>query len=288
MKRILLLALALMLLTAAHAQVPEEMQIINCEEWVSLRAQPDASSQRYAEVPLGETVRGFFDPKGDFSLCEYEGRVGYIMNKYLQERATVLPVTLPQGEPSYEIEMETGSLKVWRGFGATGEIMRLGCYDAAGELIWSYQTETLMSTELSGVDVFLNLYAPESLVMVHNTSFGLIALDASTGEEAWVLPRSEVHLGGSIIYAVTADGSMYIGGYYGPDPVCISADGRVKWEASSLHTNDAGEKAGFTWLNSIVVLSDGIAAYYNNCDEPVWVGYDLKGKMIAWEYDSAQ
>lgn len=288
MKRILLLALTLLLAMApcALAQVPLEMEIINCEEWVSLRLEPDAAAERCAEVPLGETVRGFFASHGDFSLCEYDGRVGYILNKYLQDKARIGDAVLPQGEPSYEIAMDGGSLKVWRGFGKTGEIMRLGCYDAAGSLLWAYESETLSSTELSGLDVFLNQSAEQPMVMAYNCDFGLTALDAATGAEIWTLSAGEADLGASITYAVANDGAMYIGGYYGPDPVCITPAGKVKWQASSSHKTESGEKADFTWMNSIVVLSDGIAVHYDNCDDPVWVGYDLKGKMISWQKDA--
>lgn len=285
MKKILLLALAmvLMLLPVARAQMPAEMEIINCEEWVSLRLQADAASDRIAQVNLGETVRGFFASHGDFSLCEYQGQTGYILNQYLQETEVMIGVQLPEGEPSYEIPLADGCIKVWYGFGS-GEILRMGCYDAQDALMWSYQSESLMSTELTGVELFLNLQAEEPMVMVHNKDFGLIALDAATGEEKWILSRGEISLGASITYAIAEDGTMYIGGYYGPDPVCISADGKVQWESSSQHDED-GSKTDFCWLNSIVVLSDGIAAHYDNCGEGAWVGYDHSGRMISWEKD---
>ena len=288
MKRMILLVLALMLaaMPCALAQVPLEMEIVNCEEWVSLRLQPDSASDRCAQVPLGAAVRGFYASHGEFSLCQYDGHTGYILNQYLQDKARVAEVSLPQGEPSYELEIPGGKLKVWRGFGATGEIMRLGCYDAAENLLWKYETESLVSTELSALDVFLNDGAQTPMVMVYNADCGLIALDSATGKEKWTLAAGEVNLGASITHALAGDGTMYIGGYYGPDPVCISPEGEVQWEASSMHEENGGQM-DFCWLDSIVVLSDGIAAHYNNCDEPVWVGYDLKGRMISWEKDAA-
>lgn len=288
MKRILILALAALMLLAgaAQAQAPGRMEIVNCEEWVSLRLQPDASSDRIAQVPLGESVRGFFASHGDFSVCEYQGAVGYILNSYLQEKEAVIGVQLPAGDASYEIPLADGCIRAWHGFGETGEVLRLGCYDAQNTLMWSYQTETLMSTELSGAEFFLNLYSEEPMVMVHNASLGLIALDAATGEMVWTLYQGEVSLGASITYAVAQDGTMYIGGYYGPDPVCISPEGEVKWQASSTHTED-GAQVEFTWMNSIVILSDGIAVHYDNCGEPAWAGFDTQGKMISYEYDPA-
>lgn len=286
MKKIMLLALSLvlLLLPAALAQTPAEMEIVNCEEWVSLRLQADSASDRIAQVNLGETVRGFFGSHGDFSICEYQGRTGYILNQYLQEKEVAIGAQLPEGEPSYELPLADGCIRVWYGFGS-GEILRLGCYDAQDALMWSYQSETLMSTELTGVELFLNLQAEEPMVMVHNADFGLIALDAATGEEKWILSRGEISLGASITHAIAEDGTMYIGGYYGPDPVCISPEGKVKWESSSLH-DENGSKREFTWLDSIVILSDGVAAHYDNCGEGAWVGYDHSGKMISWEKDA--
>ena len=286
MKKILLLALvaAMLLASAAQARVPGEMQIFNCEEWVSLRDQPDATSDRCAQVPLGAKVRGYYASHGDFSCCEYDGAVGYILNEYLQmPGGQPEPAQLPDGDPSYEFSLENGScVRAWYGFASNSETLRIGCYTETDALLWSYETESLFSSELTAVTLFLNQKAETPMVMVHNSSYGLIALDASTGEEIWILPGSQVFLGASITHAVANDGTMYIGGYYGPDPVCISADGKVKWESSSMHT-EYGMEIEFCWLNDIIVLSDGIAAHYNDCDGPAWVGYDTNGKMISWE-----
>lgn len=57
--------------------------VCNCEEWVSLRAMPDAQSERMAKVPLNALVtNGFLAPNG-FVFCQYNGMAGFILEEYL-------------------------------------------------------------------------------------------------------------------------------------------------------------------------------------------------------------
>ena len=281
MKRILILAVAaiMLLASAAMAQVPSEMKIVNCNEWVSLRAEPDSTAQRFAGVKLGETVRGFYGSNGDFTHCEYNGAVGYILNEYLEVMGGAKEVSCDtSAEPEYSFEMDGGSLKVWKSCGETSEVMYVARMNASGNEIWHYATESLGTTELSSVDAFVN--APANLVMVYNNDYGLIALDAETGMEKWTLPCGEVSLGGSIVTAVGDDGNMYIGGYYGPDPVGIDPEGKVLFQA-------AQDETYFYWMSSITIAPDGIAVVYDNGGEAVIATYDMQGKLIGHEPYSA-
>jgi len=282
-KTLVLVLVALLCASCALAEVPCEMKVVNCQEWVSLRAEPDSASQRFAEVKLGETVKGFYESNGDFTQCVYNGAVGYIMTQYLEVVSTVPAPVQPAGEPSVELALADGSVRAWKGLSDTAETIYLGRYDAQGQLLWDYATESLGSTELEALTVFQNEKAEVPMVMVYNSYYGLIALDAATGNEIWTLPVSEVSLGGSIVHAVSSDGTMYIGGYYGPDPAAISADGKLLWRASSAHNEEGVGETTFYWMDNIVDLSDGIAVHYENGGSPVWVGYDLKGKMVSWE-----
>ena len=173
MKRIMILLLAALMLfvVSAQAKTPEKLQIVNCESWVSLRAQPDSASDRYAQVPLGAQLRGFYNPGGEFSYCEYGGAAGYILNQYLQADAQENEAQLPSGEPSYAIDLENGGkIRAWYGFKENGEVLRIGCYTEGDTLLWAYATESLVSTELSGVSFFINYHAQTPMVMVHNSS----------------------------------------------------------------------------------------------------------------------
>ena len=83
---------------------------------------------------------------------------------------------------------------------------------------------------------------------------GLTAYDAASGEAAWRVPTDAVNLGGSITHAVDADGTIYVGGYYGPEPVAISSAGEVLWQAST--------GSDIYWLYDIQVLPEGVLASY--------------------------
>ncbi len=89
MKRILsaliCLALLLGLIPAALAAgVTEVMQVYNCQEWVSLRESPDTKSNRLEKVHLGELVTDCKASANGFIQCEFNGKVGYILDTYLK------------------------------------------------------------------------------------------------------------------------------------------------------------------------------------------------------------
>ena len=82
----MLLAFCLLLGTAAWAQdgLIGCMKVIKCEEWVSLREQPDAKSACLVEVPLGALVENCREESKAFHYAEYGGMSGYIMAQYLE------------------------------------------------------------------------------------------------------------------------------------------------------------------------------------------------------------
>lgn len=86
MKKMIAFLLMVMLMTGcAYACEPwPTAYVVNCEEWVSLRAEPDTASERLAKVPLGAAVN--VDPTngpGKFSFCLYNDMGGYILTEYL-------------------------------------------------------------------------------------------------------------------------------------------------------------------------------------------------------------
>lgn len=52
-----------------------------CEEFISLRTQPDTSAEVITRIPVGEefTLLGY---TGEFSMVEYQGMVGYVLTDY--------------------------------------------------------------------------------------------------------------------------------------------------------------------------------------------------------------
>lgn len=69
--------------SAATSNYLGNMYVVNCEEWVSLRAMPSTKSERMRKVPLYADVENCFYAGNGFILCEYDGAVGYILEEYL-------------------------------------------------------------------------------------------------------------------------------------------------------------------------------------------------------------
>lgn len=85
MRRIgaLLLCLLLGMAQTALGEYIGEMTVVNCSEWVSLRAQPDDDARRLLKVPLGAVVKNCSQHSEAYVYAEYEGRCGFIMSRYL-------------------------------------------------------------------------------------------------------------------------------------------------------------------------------------------------------------
>lgn len=60
-----------------------ECEIVNCEEWVSMRESPDPSSTCLKKVQKGAVISKCFNLLGDYALCKYDDRFGFIHKKYL-------------------------------------------------------------------------------------------------------------------------------------------------------------------------------------------------------------
>ena len=79
------LALLMGILPAACAAgVSDVMCVYNCQEWVSLREAPDTNAKRLEKVHLGELVTDCQAASNNFIRCEFNGKVGYILNTYLK------------------------------------------------------------------------------------------------------------------------------------------------------------------------------------------------------------
>lgn len=98
MKKILSAVLALALVLgcfgvsyARFLHVPEDsehsplMEVVKCEEWVSLREKPDTGSKRLAKIYKGALVYYDAESTDGFLKVEYMGKTGYILAKYLKD-----------------------------------------------------------------------------------------------------------------------------------------------------------------------------------------------------------
>lgn len=280
---VLLLAIALTMLCGASAEGAVgyigEMTVVNCQEWVSLREWPDTSAERLARIPLGATVEKCAWYSDEFICCEYEGLVGYVLADYLADVAPQDNLQLP-GRVVMSETRGSHTVVATRDYSEDGEILYIVCVDNQRESAWTQVLRNSSVSELDGTDAFPGGTAERPLILAYNASEGLCALDFFTGEEQWLLSNDMVELGGCLSHAVAADGTMYIGGYYGPDPVAISTDGELLWQSASAH--DA------YWMYDISIDEECIVAAYECIDgheSSGRIGYDFDGSELWVNWD---
>jgi len=68
---------------SAGAQFPKVMYIVNCKDWVSLRATPSTTAAVLCQVPFGSSVTVHSFDTNIYAHCSYQGMNGYIMIQYL-------------------------------------------------------------------------------------------------------------------------------------------------------------------------------------------------------------
>lgn len=293
MKKLLALCLLLSCLLCtsfalANGEICGLMEIVNCKEWVSLRQQPDTSAERLAQVPLGAVVRNCIKISDDFWYAEFNDQQGYILAKYLraiindplqEEQAGIVPYRdlLANGDVVFRYEGDANINIIATKDFSEGECLRIGGYRKDNSPVWGWTTQVRDVAELPTTDVFMGGDAAHPLVMVHNSCIGLTALNLSDGSRAWTLPVTETNLGAGICHAAAPDGTMYIAGYYGPDPVCIGMNGQVRWQTSS-GSDDV------YWPYRIEVKDGCIVTCYDSCNNPETahyeVTYGLDGAML--------
>lgn len=61
-------------------------QVVNCEDWITLRSSPSTSAGFLARIPLGAYVICIGDAGNEFYEVEYDGRHGYALKAYLEYR----------------------------------------------------------------------------------------------------------------------------------------------------------------------------------------------------------
>ena len=111
MKRYISLFLLLCMVLAAMPVMAESeyignMEVVNCNEWVSLREEPSTKSQRLVKVSLGAIVSNCRQVNDAWIYAEYDGYSGYILAEYLEPsdgRITfsAMIVTILDGAPFY-------------------------------------------------------------------------------------------------------------------------------------------------------------------------------------------
>ena len=217
-------ALALVIPAAACA---EARYIVNCDEWVSLRAEADTSSERIEKVPLGTPV---YEEKtsGRFSYCRVsaDGSEGWILSEYL-------------GYDDTALYAGGHTIRAERGHDGGGEAMEVRCSSEDGGS-WDFRIVTPYMTELTLTKVMIGGTASDPRVLVYGAGVGLYCLDIETGETVWSLSADEADFGGSLSHAVGADGTLYIAGWYTPRVTAVDMDGNTLWSADPAETDIFG------------------------------------------------
>ena len=253
----LLLLIFLFEIPAALAdRIPQEkpknykgaMRVVWCNEWISLRAEPSKTSERLAEIPLGAIVYSCIDI-GDprFYQCEYEGQTGYALIGYLwpaPECEPPLSASITRKMTMEEV-IGTGDVVLdWKDYNMSvvaahewvtenkkkWEVLRIGCF-INGSPIWGHEEKAEEFGQYDQLKVFIGGVTDDWQIMVYNGAYGLSLLDLLSGKERWCVTSANCPLGNAAATAVGKDGTVYIAGTDGPDPVAISPDGKVLWKS---------------------------------------------------------
>jgi len=105
----LLLCMVLAVLPAfADDEYIGRMEVVNCNDWVSLRQRPSTSAKRLVKVSLGAIVDNCRQIDDEWIYAEYDGYSGYILAKYLEPSEgrltfSAMMITILDGAPFYAL-----------------------------------------------------------------------------------------------------------------------------------------------------------------------------------------
>lgn len=272
------------------------MRVTWVKEWVSLRAEPRKTSERLMQIPLNEIVYNCKYMKDRrFVQCEYQGITGYVLVKYLRKA--------PEYEPPYSCGMSrimtreeiigTGEVVLdWNKDNASvvaayemmiekkkeWEILRIGYFEN-GEPVWGLEERLRVGYKQKPgkLKVFIGGTPDAPEVMLYDGGYGLSMLDLHSGEEKWNLRIQECYLGDAAVRAIDGNGTCYIAGSEGPDPVAVSQDGEVLWKSA---INDPAVYEPYE-----ITVDDQIAVKYRcgSADRYTPILLDLSGQVISSE-----
>lgn len=119
-----LLILCLLCAHAALADVGTRLRVTNCNEYITLREEPDTSAAALARMPLGAYVDEIYGAENGFVCVSYRGQTGYALGKYLTEVENYEGETFtPTAGQRYNINLFLSN------FTEAGFMWRGGCYD---------------------------------------------------------------------------------------------------------------------------------------------------------------
>ena len=85
---------------AIEAEAWVSGEVINCDEWISLRSGPSTQSERLAKIPLGERVE-VVPSLDEFCRCRFGDAVGYVPVRFLRLDQEAVETYYDSGDYSY-------------------------------------------------------------------------------------------------------------------------------------------------------------------------------------------
>ena len=286
---------------ACADRVPQEkpdnyigaMRVVWCKEFISLREQPGKTFKRIAEIPLGAIVYSCVDIGNPlFYQCEYEGQTGYALQGYLVPAPECEPPLSASITRKMTMEEVIGVGEVvldWKDYNMSvvaahewitenrtkWEVLRIGCF-INGSPIWGHEEKAEKSGQYDLLKVFIGGVTDDWQVMVFNGAYGLSMLDLLSGKERWCVTIANCRMGNAAATAVDKNGTVYLAGTDGPDPVAISMDGKVLWK-SELEDPELFDPGEITVENGNILVKyrSGLENGYN------LVTLDSNGKLVS-------
>ena len=269
------------------------MRVVWCKEWVSLREEPKKTSNRLAEIPLGDIVYSctdINDPR--FYKCVYQGQTGYVLKGYLIPAPECEPPASSSITKKMTLDEVTGTGETvldWKDYnmsvvaahettsedGKDWEVLRIGCF-IDGTPIWGHEEKCEKFSESDMLKVFIGGVPDDWQVMVFNGGYGLSLLDLLSGKERWCVTTGSCPMGDAAAIAVGPDGTIYLAGSDGPDPIAIALDGRVLWK-SEINDPDVFNPYEITVKNGAVLVK-----YQSGMDQGYkLVTLDITGQLLS-------
>ena len=87
MKRLItcILTLVMLLSCAAHAASLDQLHVVGCEEFITLREEPSTGAKAIVQIPLGALVTCYEYTENGFARVYYGGCFGFVQAQYISE-----------------------------------------------------------------------------------------------------------------------------------------------------------------------------------------------------------
>lgn len=261
-------------------EISGPMEVVNCDEWVSLREKASVSSARLAKVPLGAQVTDCLQISDTFVYCCYLGIWGYVQKAYLRADDEPVPSEdtesafdfLPQ-RPEYEEFNAVGTLveEFWsdplhtyrviirKDIRNSAETVCAAVYDSDIQYLCRMNMTDYDVSELSSLSVFMG-GTEEQRVLLWFSGANLTAYRIGPqmyDDILWSVDLPKV--GGGVSHAVDQDGTIYLIGYYQNALTCISPEGVLLWQT-------ANEQNDVYWPSKIEINGDRVDVVYDEND----------------------